>query len=232
MTGCTQHIYVPNAVNAPLLAEKGEVKINLTSNDLQFAFSPANNIGILANGFFTTRNKTNYQHRASMLEAALGYYTTTNTKMAFEGYAGVGFGNIYRQETVTDANDNEVSASFNASAMKYFIQPNFGFRSKVIDLILTPRISLVKFGKFDATDYPEYKLTEYKLANNNLTSGMYVFAEPTLTFRAGFKLMKLQLQYGLSYNITGHQILAPDNFSSIGIVVDIARWYKNDGDGK
>jgi hypothetical protein len=32
----------------------------------------------------------------------------------------------------------------------------------------------------------------------------------------------------MSLNVTGKQILAPDNFSSIGIVVDIARWYKGE----
>jgi hypothetical protein len=229
LSSCTTRLYVPNAVNAPLLAERGEVKINLTQNDLQFAFSPANNVGIIANGFFMTRTtKNNYQHRGAMFEAGVGYYTTTSTKLSFEGFVGAGYGNVYKQETVQDANDNDVTASFNATAMKFFIQPDFGFRSRVIDVALTPRIAFLKYGNFSQTNYSEAQLADYKLSGNNLTSGMYVFAEPALTLRAGYKFMKVQLQYGMSLNVTGKQILAPDNFSSIGIVVDIARWYKGE----
>ncbi|MEO6302284.1 MAG: hypothetical protein ABIP51_03820, partial [Bacteroidia bacterium] len=51
------------------------------------------------------------------------------------------------------------------------------------------------------------------------------------TLRGGYKFVKLQFQYGLTINASPHDIKQANNFSSLGIVINIARWYnagKND----
>src|SRR4051812_46347277 len=100
---CSTNLYVPNAVNAPLLAERGEVKVNLTHTDLQVAAAVARHLGIMANGYFSSHTaKEGYEHRGSLLEAGIGYFSTTNTHMAFEGFVGYGIGNVFKKETYLD----------------------------------------------------------------------------------------------------------------------------------
>jgi hypothetical protein len=49
-------MYTTSAVNAPLLKERGEVKINVTRNDLQAAVAVTDHIGIMANGYYNIRH--------------------------------------------------------------------------------------------------------------------------------------------------------------------------------
>jgi hypothetical protein len=226
---CTTHMYVSNAVNAPLLKEKGEVKINATGNDLQVAAGLGNNFGIMANGYYQTySDDNNYEHRGGMGELGLGYFTASEDgHLVFEAFGGAGIGNVYKQKMFTDQNDNDYMGSFKANATKFFVQPDFGYSSKYFDAVFTPRFSFVKYTNFTSTNYPNQELQKDYLDNNRLTNPLFVFAEPAITLRGGYKFVKLQFQYGLTLNIGGNNIRHPDNFSSLGIVIDIAKWYND-----
>lgn len=229
-SSCSTTMYVSNAVNAPLLREKGEVKVNLTQNDLQAAVGAGNNFGIMANGYYQRyQGAGNYEHRGGYGELGFGYFTNTedDNHFFFEFYGGGGAGSVYKQERFTDQNENSYLATFNAQAGKAFIQPNFAYSNKYFDAILTPRFSVVKYTGFSQANYPESKLREDYLDNNNLTGPVFMFAEPALTVRGGYKFIKLQAQFGLTLNLTGSNIRHPSTFSSLGLVFDIARWYRD-----
>ncbi len=229
-SSCTTTLYRSNAVNAPLLREKGEVKINATSNDLQLAAGLSNNLGIMANGYYQKYTSSNsYEHRGGMGELGLGFFTNNedDNNFYFEAFAGPGFGSVYRQKTFTRPNESPYLGSFQAQAAKLFLQSDFGYSNEFLDVILTPRFSAVKYLSFDHSNYPQEELHDDYLDNNRLTDPVFVFAEPAITVRGGFKYIKLQAQYGLTLNLTGHHIRHPANFSSLGIVIDIGRWYKD-----
>lgn len=226
---CSTQMYVSNAVNAPLLKEKGEVQLNVTQNDLQAAVAVGRNVAVMANGYYAGyRGNDDYDHNGLLGEAAVGYFTTLENDFIFEGFAGAGAGRLHKQQTFINQADQRYTASFKANAAKFFIQPDFGIKTKFFDAIVSTRFSAVKYTSFSQQNYPTDELRKDYLDNGRLTNPMFVFAEPALTARVGYKYLKLQLQYGLTINVTGNPIRHPANFSSLGLVIDIGKWYNDE----
>jgi hypothetical protein len=228
---CSTQMYVSNAVNAPLLKEKGEVQVAVTQNDLQAAVGLGSNFGIMANGFYRNYQSDNqYKHNGLLGELGIGYFKPLQNNFVFETYVGGGAGRVYKQQEFTAANDERYLAKFDASAVKGFIQPNFGYKSRFFDAVISSRFSALKYSSFSQSNYPAAELQKDYLDNNNLTGPVFMFAEPALTLRGGFKYVKLQAQFGLTINVTGSNIRHDDNFSSLGIIINIAKWYDGDGE--
>lgn len=227
LSSCSTQMYVSNTVNAPLLKEKGEVQLTATSSDLQAAVAVGRHVGIMANGFY--KNYTagnNYQHDGLLGEAGIGYFTPLSDNFVFETYAGAGAGRVHKQEEFTGPADNTYLASFDAKASRFFIQPDFGYKSRFFDVVMSSRFSFVKYHEFTQSRYPQKELEEDYLENNRITGPLFMFVEPALTLRAGYKFIKVQFQYGLTINATSERIKHPANFSSLGLVIDIAKWYR------
>jgi hypothetical protein len=123
-----------------------------------------------------------------------------------------------------DANDVIYTGKFDAKASKFFLQPDIGFRSKFVDLIFSTRFSFVKYTNFNSSNYPTEELKRDYLDGDNLTGPLFAFAEPAFTLRGGYKYIKLQAQWGLTLNVTGANIKHAPSFSSLGIVLTIAKW--------
>jgi hypothetical protein len=67
------------------------------------------------------------------------------------------------------------------------------------------------------------------LDHDRLTGPTFMFAEPALTWRIGYKYIKFQLQTGMTFNMTGDNIRYAKNFSSLGVIINVAKWYENEG---
>lgn len=228
LASCSTQMYVSNAVNAPLLKEKNEVQVSLTQNDLQAAVGLGSNFGVMANGFYRNyKGDNNYEHGGMLGEAAIGYFQNLPANFVFETFVGGGGGNVHKRQEFTDMNDTRYVANFRANAVKGFIQPDFGFKSRFFDAVISSRFSVVKYTSFSPGNYPLEELQNDYLDANNLTGPVFMFAEPALTLRAGFKYVKLQAQMGLTINVSGNNIRHDDNFSSLGIVFNLARWYND-----
>ncbi|MCE3225698.1 MAG: hypothetical protein K0S32_249 [Bacteroidetes bacterium] len=216
---CTTTMYTSNTLNTPLLTKKKEVQVSLTQSDVQAAVAVGDHIGIMANGFFKSYNgDNNYEHRGGLLEAGVGYYDPFKEHVVFEAYAGAGIGRVYKQEMFTAANNSEYLASFTGNASRIFIQPNIGFTSGIFDIAFANRLSFVKYYRFSSTNYGNDDLKKDYL--EDVTDPVYVFAEPAITARLGFKFIKLQAQYGLTLNM-GRSIRHSPDFSSLGVVINI-----------
>lgn len=227
ISSCSTQMYVSNTVNAPLLKEKGEVQVSVTQSDLQAAVAVTDHIGLMANGFYKNYKSGNYQHNGVLGELGIGYYKPLDDHFVFETFAGGGLAHIYQQKEFNDLNNDVVLGKFNADAMKIFLQPDFGYRSKIFEASISSRFSMVKYTSFSSQNYPAQNLKDDYLDNNNLTGPAFLFAEPALTCRVGYKYVKLQAQVGLTINLTGNNIKHADNFSSVGFIIDIAKWYDN-----
>lgn len=228
LSSCSTTMYTTNAVNAPLLKEKGEVKINVTQNDLQAAVAVTDHIGIMANGFYENyKGDNNYKHNGAMGELGIGYLLNSENHLVMETFVGAGLGKVHKQEQFNANTPTAYMASFNANAAKAFVQSNLGYRSKFFDVALTPKFSFVKYSNFSQTNYTQDQLKDDYLDNNRLTNPLYVFAEPAITVRGGYKFIKLQAQYGVTLNLGGQSIRRSPDFASLGIVIDIAKWYND-----
>lgn len=228
-SSCSTTMYTTNTVNVPLLKEKGEVKINIDQNDLQAAVAVTDHVGIMANGYYKNYNGgNNYNHFGGMGELGIGYLLNSEkSNLVMETYVGAGVGKIHKQEQFTNTANNTYMANFDANAAKGFIQTNLGYRTKYFDVALTPKFSFVKYANFNSTNYSQAKLEEDYLDGNRLTSPVYVFAEPAITIRGGYKFIKLQAQYGLTINLGPNNIRHSPDFASLGLVIDLAKWYRD-----
>jgi hypothetical protein len=228
LSSCSTTMYTTNAVNAPLLKEQGEVKINLTQNDLQAAVAVTDHIGIMANGYYKNyESDHNYRHSGGMGELGIGYLLNSENNLVMETFIGGGLGKVHKQEQLNTNGPSPYMASFNANAAKAFVQSNLGYRTKYFDVALTPKFSFVKYSNFSSSNYTQDELKDDYLDKNRLTDPLYVFAEPAITVRGGYKFIKLQLQYGVTLNLGGQSIRKTPDFASLGLVIDIAKWYKD-----
>ncbi|HEY0030309.1 MAG TPA: hypothetical protein VGC65_06085 [Bacteroidia bacterium] len=225
LNSCTTTLYTPNTVNAALLKEKGEIKINLDQNNLQTAVAVSDHIGIMANGFFKSFKDSSYKHQGSFAEIGLGYFKPMEEDpVVLELFAGAGIGSVSKSQLMAKGNQ-QYTANFEGRALKFFVQPEVGFTGKIVDIAFTPRASFIRYYSFHSTNYTEEELAADYLENGRITKTIFAFLEPAITARIGYKWVKLQGQYGMTFNIGGTSIRYPINFLSLGIVVDIAEWY-------
>src|SRR4051794_16378294 len=96
--GC-KTLYVPNALNAPLLSPKGELPANLSANNLQAAYAVADGVGVIANGFWQKSSgdqkaDSGQDGKGYLLEAGVGHFRSLSDLLLFETYGGLGIGSV------------------------------------------------------------------------------------------------------------------------------------------
>jgi hypothetical protein len=167
----------------------------------------------MANAMFRKDGSSSDPVRGSghFFEAGLGGFKYGSGLLKFEAYFGGGVG---KTKTV----DN--GKTFEANGARFFFQPSIGVHHHIFELAFTPRLVAGQFQK-PTTTYTTAELTSNKLLD--LEKPTWVFMEPALTARVGYKWMKLQLQLGRSYKLTNKPISFDENFSSIGLIFDFGR---------
>ncbi|MCE6990709.1 hypothetical protein [Dyadobacter sp. CY323] len=219
ITSC-RTVYAPNAVNAPLLQEKGEFKATVATNNIQLAGAVTEHVGVMVNGYLNayTSDDKSFKNNGKGGEIGIGYFGHTDQRLSYEAYAGAGFYNV----SIKESNNTK---RFDSDAMKYFVQPSIGWVNPYFEVALTPRLSMIKYKMPDIAGYS----SEESAANyfNIIDQKMYAFFEPALTLRGGYKFVKLQLQYGHSFKLSKNNINNDSDIGSIGLIFDIASWYKN-----
>ena len=218
LTSC-RTVYAPNALNVPLLQEKGEVKATVATNNLQVAVALSDHIGVMANGYVNAykSDDKSFRNNGKGAEVGVGYFAQTEHRIIYEAYGGIGLYNVKMKEE----NDRK---TFNANAVKYFVQPAIGWVNRYFEIAGSPRLSVVKYASPDVTGYTnEEQSVNYF---NILDQKAHVFLEPTLILRGGYKFVKVQVQYGRAFKLSENNINYDDDIGSIGLIFDIAGWYK------
>ncbi len=208
ITGCARYYYKPNTVNVPLFTDKGQAHINiaggnqslfdsdeyLTFFDVQAAGSPVKHLGIMAN-YSTQSYHTSLPDFASgnvpakgyIAEAGIGAYSATGqrkSKLITDIYVGYGIG--------------DVTSDVNMKFSRVFIQPGIGVGSPWFDASFNPRLCYLSFSDFnpngrDSTYLDANGLYNYDF-NYSIADQSYLFFEPAITLRGGYKFIKIQLQ--------------------------------------
>ena len=84
-------MYIPNTQNVPMLEEKGDIKVELGTKDLQVAYGVTDHLGIMVNGYYNKNDwsvtsgeyDNQYLSKRTLVEGGLGYYTTMGEKGRF-----------------------------------------------------------------------------------------------------------------------------------------------------
>ncbi|MBC7384062.1 MAG: hypothetical protein H7296_13940 [Bacteroidia bacterium] len=222
LSGC-KGIYEPNVVNMPLLEEKREYTVTVSHKNIQVAYALKNHLAVMGNAFYTnipTNTEIGYQElgeggKGILVEGAVGYFNYyPDLDITFETYAGLGYGHSNFSYNSRDNNGNLVPQTFNSNGFKYFIQPDIGFKTKYFDWALGTR--------FSAIEYLNPTITNAKanIPNDRYSSvgtTTYIFLEPALTLRFGFRRIKLQVQYIHSMKLNNSPLYYTDYSLNAGL---------------
>ena len=226
--------YIPNALNVPLLQERGEMKFLLSANNFQAAYAVTDKIGIIANGQVAKREHqgnpnltvdgkpdVSFAQNNSVIEAGVGYLGKGERNLLYEVYGGGGFSRTH----IADLNKNNgVLGEIEAKGLKLFIQPNVGFATRFFDVALSSRFTALQYGTA-TTIYSKQYLIDQDL--DQLADNTHMFLEPAITLRGGYKFIKLQVQFGVALKLSSANIPYNSTLGNLGLVIDIAKWYKN-----
>ena len=205
-TSCNRYYYKPNAVNAPLFTDKGQLHCNFAGStgdgsgagntnffDLQGAYSPIKHLGIIAN--YSTYSYTpgapdmvsgNVAAKAYLAEAGIGGYYPVGEKkfkLVLDIYGGGGLGKL--------------ESDVDMKVTRLFMQPGIGVTSDFFDAGFNMRLTNLRFSDFDANGRDNMYLASHNLIDpngNRIDNGSFTFLEPAITIRAGYKFAKVQFQ--------------------------------------
>lgn len=224
-SSCSRYYYQPNAVNAPMMKERGDLKIGISGTtssedlngtntsssiiNLQTAYSPIKHLGVMV-------NYSNYNYNFNEEDPSIG--NVDAHAGLFEGGVGGYYPIIAREngfgliaDTYVGYGGGKLSSDVNMNFNRTFIQPGINLTFPYFDVGLATRISGIKYSNFDANGMtPEY-ITEHKL--DNITDKRHYFFEPAFTLRAGYKFVKAELQ------VVGSTPMSEVDWESKGTVV-------------
>jgi len=219
MSSCSRYYYKPNAVNAPLLHRSQDLHVTVAGGDGGFngmaAYSPVSHLGIIG-GFSTWRYKADSVNftagdvdaSATLAELGAGYYNATGGKVAFiyDVYGGIGIGGL--------------RSDVDLNALRIFVQPGVGLRTPWFDCAVSVRMCDLKYTNLDANGRGDAYLRDHKLIDVNggrIDGKHYIFAEPAITLRGGYKFIKLQMQYVFSSAVSNVPWQYTDNTLTLGL---------------
>jgi hypothetical protein len=229
--GCSHYYYVPNVQNVPLFREKDECRLSAmvaggdetSCAEIQGAYSITKNIGVMAN-FMSAKGGTtsdkNYG-KGNYFDGAIGYYKPINSHQVFEIYGGLGLSNQNHKYT------NEYSGMDNGTSdlsfTKIFLQPSYGITFNSFDIAFSTRICRLSFNTVG--NYIIGNTYEYDELNNIAQNKNYLFLEPAITVRGGWKHVKLQVQASTS-SYAKSDLPFEDYHLGIGMYITIADRYR------
>ena len=205
LTGCFT-IYKPNAVQSPMLKEKGDLTISgsvgLVSTgfmNVQTSYAVDKHIGIMANGMLHSRNDTRDSLKDFLniysTEMAIGYFDKpeSNDNVQYHCYLGGGIGNSKHILTgTTDKSPNVTSRYYN-----YFVQPGVTFFGKGVDVGLDLKANYVKLKYFNSDIFKRYNLWPDEWMSHD-TALSFMNVEPAVTVRLGNDRFKGIAQLGFT----------------------------------
>ena len=228
-------MYIPNTQNVPMLEEKGDIKVELGTKDLQVAYGVTDHLGIMVNGYYNKNDwsvvsgefDNQYLSKRTLVEGGLSYYTTMGEKGRFEVYGGAGYGKVqydyelYESAVLTETN------TFGINMMRAFLQPAIGIQSDNFGLAFSTRLAGVSFSNIDSVGYSPVELESEGL--NELEDNMFIFMEPALTLRLGIKYAQLQFQPYYNLQIAGPSSINARKFGfNFGLYLSIDEFFKQD----
>jgi len=221
-------MYIPNTENVPLMTEKGDVKINISTTNVQASYAVTDNIAVMANGY--RRQSTwsdasdsidswEYTSNRFLAEGGIGYYKVISENFIFETYGGGGFGQVGFDYFDVDY---DIENNFSANFSRFFVQPNIGYKNDFFEFAISSRISGLKFSGIK-TNYSLDDLIDSEVYQ--IDAPIYFFFEPAITFRLGYKWAKLHFQTIYSNKLN----IEPLNYRklgiNVGIYIDISKAY-------
>ncbi len=226
-------MYTPNMHNVPMMKEKGEVRATVGVSNYYTAYAITDDMAVMVNGFYK-RNEwsaslggSNNQYNSTKFfgEAGAGYFKPIGDNMVFETYGGAGFGNASYDTDVLDNGVLKSSYNYSANTIRFFAQPSFSITTDYVDIGFSARLNALKFSNIDTLNYTYNDLVWEDI--NDLEQPLFLFLEPGVTFRAGYKWAKFHMQFIYVAKLNADPLnYAPVAFN-FGVHLNLAGRYKD-----
>ncbi len=242
LSSCTHSYYAPNTHMVPMFEKKGELivtgAVGATNNYLDYiglvdysdfietlefqgAYALTDNIGIIANGYYGDSGEGAEYSKGYFFEAGAGYYKPLDNLFVFETYGGFGFGNVENGYPIYPYTENQQVSKIDF--VKFFAQPSLGLTTRYFDIAISTRFSGLKYTYLS---YPYMVQSEDLDDLEYITKNYFsILFEPAVTVRLGYKNVKLQYQFGMSFNLTNPDFPQENMMMSLGICLILGKDY-------
>jgi hypothetical protein len=232
---------VANTQNVPLFREKNEYRISgsvgtgteSASAEIQAAYSVTRNFAVMTN-FMSAKgidNTSDSWGKGNYLDGAIGYYKPFGKSGVFEIYGGLGGSNQQHQyrNVIFDPNipasGNPEAGTSHLSFTKLFIQPSVGLTLNGFDCAFSTRFCRLSYNKIDNQIQVLLNENEFENLNTIVQNKNFLFFEPALTVRGGWKNVKVQLQGATASYLNNNKWFFDEFHVSIGLYVAITKRY-------
>ncbi len=198
---CGPALYVPNAVNTPLLGYKGDFRaaigghgsILTSGTSLQGAVAVSDNIAVMGNAAFSNNRGGIWggdKRKHHLIEGAVGAYRAFWPDKQQHNVARAElFGGLGRGQSSDESSWGSFfipDSRFRGTYQRLFLQPGFGARTRMVDASFSARMSWVHFSNYE-------QWNSGRLAG----SEQFGFAtlEPVLNIAIGYKYVKFFYQF-------------------------------------
>ena len=219
--------YIPNKHNVPLLEEKGDASVSISTTNLQGAYAFSDHVAVITNLYFRENNwddipdtnntiTSDYHSNRFLAEAGLGYFKQLGNEGVFEIYGGGGIGNLGFEQIEYNSS---LDRTYQATISKAFIQPDIGFQTEYFDLVFSTRFSYLGFHNVDTSNYNLRSLEQDKLYN--LDKQAFFFLEPALTLKFGYKFINAYTQAIVATKLNPQRLNYRNFGVNMGIELDL-----------
>jgi hypothetical protein len=230
LSSCTHYYYVPNIQNVPMFRGKNEFRLSGAEGggeksscaEIQAAYSASDKIGIMMNYMSARGGKVSTDHDWAMgnyFDAGIGYFRPVSRHGVFEVYGGLG--HSIQQHSYPDAGRADLSFT------KVWVQPSFGYTLDFIDIAFSTRLNSLSFNNIENRIDQQKDGYEYDRLYSLEKERNYIFFEPAVTIRGGWKYIKIQFQ-GSTSSYSKRNLPFEEYHLSLGVCFSIAdRFGKN-----
>ena len=231
LAACSPVFYSPSSQHVPLLSEEKEFTasagyIGAESAEgmaLKAAYALSPNWGLMAGGslyFDGETHENSPSGSGGYMEAGAGYFKKVGRKFVFETYGLVGFGGMNNRFPQSVADYPNTNGKIEANLIGIAIQPSFGFKSQYFDAALSLRTSSVNYTNIRGsliTQNSDQETAGSQQAYLSDHRSNFLF-EPAITLRGGLEFLKLQVQTGVSLNLTHPDFPQDASWVSVGLI--------------
>jgi hypothetical protein len=156
--------------------------------------------------------------RGYLLEVGSGYFQQIGGKGVFETYAGLGAGRVN--------NKYYTGYSSRVGLFRLFVQPSIGYTTPYFDCAFSTRLAWLSLLNPEGSVQGVPNSSEIYYWQYVQQHPHCWLLEPALTLRGGWKYCKLQLQFGISSNVSHPEFPQEDVNLSLGLYLSLSDKYK------
>ena len=220
---CSPVFYAPNLANAPLLRDKGDLRLSghvgggdavESMYQASVAWSFTDRLGVYgslyrASGSRANSDGTTTSGTGHEFDIAAGYHKLFSRGFGVEGLAGFQHG--------SGENNYADAYRVNYSSRKPFGQLNLGYRGRIFEAVFAQRVSRLTYPRI--TETLELRtLPRPQAVADLIAASASVLYEPSISLRAGRDPWKFTFDLSGSQNRTNADLRMDDAVIALGLV--------------